>query len=120
MQQGRDPRTDLPGAAGPPVEGRRWAWVKAGAWGGAIVFLLCAAAVTTWLVTRVQTAVANGRQEATPRNQVVEPPPVVYEPTPAPEPVTAEADVATVEVEPVSTEPPAQDAPPRRPLRMQR
>lgn len=120
MQQGRDPRTDLTGAAGPPVEGRRWAWVKAGAWGGAIVVLLCAAAVTTWLVTRVQTAVTNGRQEATPRIQVVEPPPVVSEPVPTPKPVTVEADVATVEVEPVSTEPSAQDAPRRRPLRMQR
>ena len=120
MQQGRDPRTDLPGAAGPPVEGRRWAWVKAGAWGGAIVVLLCAAAVTTWLVTRVQTAVTNGRDAATPGIQVVEPPPVVSGPAPAPEPVTAETDVATVEVEPVSTEPPAQEVPPRRPLRMQR
>ncbi len=120
MQQGRDPRADLPGAAGPPVEGRRWAWVKAGAWGGAIVVLLCAAAVTTWLVTRVQTAVTNGREEATPRIQVVEPPPVVSEPTPASKPVTVETDVATADVEPVPTEPPAQEDQPRRPLRMQR
>ena len=100
-----------PARRGPRWRARRWAWVKAGAWGGAIVVLLCAAAVTTWLVTRVQTAVTNGRDAATPGNQVVEPPPVVSEPAPAPEPVTAEADVATVEVEPVSTEPPAQEAP---------
>ncbi|WP_313013675.1 hypothetical protein [Brevundimonas sp.] len=118
MQQGRDPRTDLPGAAGPPVEGARWAWVKAGAWGGAIVVLLCAAAVTTWLVTRVQTAVTNGREEATPGIEVVEPPPVIADPTA--EPAPADTDAATVEVEPVSPEPTAQDAPPRRPLRMQR
>ncbi|HBI20311.1 MULTISPECIES: hypothetical protein [unclassified Brevundimonas] len=118
MQQARDPRTDLPGAAGPPVEGARWAWVKAGAWGGAIVVLLCAAAVTTWLVTRVQTAVTTERQEATPKTQVVEPPPVISEPTAEPLPV--ERDVATVDVESVSPEPPAQDAAPRRPLRMQR
>lgn len=120
MQQDRDPRSDLPDAAGPPVEGRQWAWVKVCAWGGAVVVLLCAAAVTTWLVSRVQTALVD-REEAAPERLVVEAPPVV--PTPQPAPVTVPVSVETVEADPPPPEPPAPVAPQterRRPLLMQR
>ena len=121
MPQDRDPRSDLPGAAGPPVEGRQWAWVKVCAWGGAIVVLLCAAAVATWLVSRVQTALVD-RPEASARERlVVEVPPVVAPPAPAP--VSVPADVGTVVVEQATPEPPAPSPPEterRRPLLMQR
>ena len=90
MAQAHDPRSDLRGDAGPPVEGRRWAWVKLGAWGGAIVVLLCAAAVATWLVARVQTALTDRSQRAEPTIPVVETPP-----TPAPVAAPAAAPPAS-------------------------
>ena len=120
MQQDRDPRTDLPGAAGPPVEGPRWAWVKVCAWGGAILVLLCVAAVATWLVSRVQTALVERPKETAAERVIVEPPPVVAPPQPAP--VSVPADVETVVVDPPPLEPPAPVAPEterRRPLLMQ-
>lgn len=123
MPQDRDPRSDLPGAAGPPVEGRQWAWVKVCAWGGAIVVLLCAAAVATWLVSRVQTALVDRPKASAPERLVVEVPPVVAPPKPAPAPVSVPADVETVVVEQATPEPPAPSPPQterRRPLLMQR
>jgi hypothetical protein len=118
MQQDHDPRTDLPGAAGPPVEGRRWAWVKVCAWGGAVVVLLCAAAVTTWLVSRVQTALADGPKAAASERLAVEASPVAP-PSPQPSPVTVPATVETVVVEQAPPEPPpAPQTERRRPLLM--
>ena len=123
MPQDRDPRSGLPGAAGPPVEGRQWAWVKVIAWGGAIVVLLCAAAVATWLVSRVQTALVDQPEEAALERVVVEAPPVVVTPQPEPAPVSIPADVDTVVVVQAPTEPPSPPAAPeserRRPLLMQ-
>nr|WP_316629819.1 hypothetical protein [uncultured Brevundimonas sp.] len=134
MAQARDPKSDLPGDAGPPVEGRRWAWVKLGAWGGAIVVLLCAAAVATWLVARVQTALTDRSQRAEPTIPVVETPPTPAPatmsapetaPTPRPEPTPAPEPVATPDqmaggVEPAAPPAPVEAAPPRRPLVMRR
>ncbi|GAW41445.1 hypothetical protein SH203_01851 [Brevundimonas sp. SH203] len=131
MPQARDPRSDLPGDAGPPVEGRRWAWVKVGAWGGAIVVLLCAAAVATWLVARVQTALTDRSEKAEPGIEVVETlpePAAATTPAPAPAPVIAPEPVAPPDavardVEPVAPPPPVEApveaTPPRRPLLMQ-
>lgn len=120
MPHDRDPRSDLPGAAGPPVEGRQWAWVKVCAWGGAIVVLLCAAAVATWLVSRVQTALVDRPEASAPERLVVEVPLVVAPPKPAPAPVSVPADVEAVVVEqaPPAPSPPQTES--RRPLLMQR
>ena len=51
MTPDRDPRLDLPGATRPPLEGRRWAWVKIAAWAGAVAVVLCVAAVVARLVS---------------------------------------------------------------------
>ena len=118
MQQDRDPRSDLPGDAGPPVEGRKWAWVKACAWGGAVVVLLCTAAVATWLVSQVQTALVDQPKEAASERLAFEAPPVVAPPQPAPSPVIVTEDVETVVVEQATPEPPAPETG-RRPLLMQ-
>lgn len=123
MQQDGDPRSDLPGAASPPIAGRRWAWVKVCAWAGAVVVLLCAAAVATWLVSRVQRALVDRPESPAPERMIVEAPPVVVTPQPAPAPVSVPADVETVVVEQAPAEP---SSPPaaaeterRRPLLMQ-
>lgn len=123
MQQDGDPRSDLPGAAGPPIEGRRWAWVKIFAWAGAVVVLLCAAAVATWLVSRVQTALEDRPEASAPERVVVEATPVVVTPQLEPAPVSVPADIETVAVEQAPAEPPSSPAAPeterRRPLLMQ-
>lgn len=134
MSQADDPRPDLPGAGGPPVEGARWAVVKVWAWCGAIVLLLCAAAVATWLVVRVQTAVSARSQAAQQVIEVIEPAPeapaavapvAASAPDPAPMSVPVEAPPPAVapsppEAAPAPLEPAPQEAPSRRPLLMHR
>ena len=92
-----DPRPDLPGSAGPPIDGPRWMWVKLAAWGGAVGLLLCAAAVVTMGVSSL---LNRERGETSP------PEPVVVETVEAP--VSVPAPVA---VEPSSTEQEAVRAP---------
>ncbi|WP_292226803.1 hypothetical protein [Brevundimonas sp.] len=92
-----DPRPDLPGSAGPPIDGPRWMWVKLAAWGGAVALLLCAAAVVTMGVSSL---LNRERGETSP------PEPVVVETVDVPASVPA-----PVAVEPSRTEQEAVRAP---------
>lgn len=54
MTEDKDPRLELPGATTPPVEGRRWLWVKAGVWGAALALMIGAAWSVAWVVSNVR------------------------------------------------------------------
>lgn len=54
MTDDMDPRLDLPGATTPPVEGRRWLWVKLGVWGVALALIIGAAWSVAWVLSNVR------------------------------------------------------------------
>ncbi|GAA0212268.1 hypothetical protein QOZ96_002446 [Brevundimonas nasdae] len=94
-----DPRLDLPGSASPPIDGSRWFWVKLAAWGGAIVLLLCAAAVVTMGVSSLL-----NREKAEPgptERVVVETVDVPVQAPAAVEPSRAAPDVVRPPVDPI-------------------
>ena len=87
MDQPRDPRLDLPGSASPPVEGRRWFWIKLGAWGLAIGLIVAVSVVASLVLgTALQGA---GEAVETWRRQAAEAPRDLDAPPdqPPPEPV---------------------------------
>nr|WP_314437962.1 hypothetical protein [uncultured Brevundimonas sp.] len=64
-----DRRPDLPGSAEPPLEGRRWFWIKVGAWGASILLLIAAAAVASLGISSLLT---RGAAPGAPDRVVVE------------------------------------------------
>ena len=54
MTEEQDPRLELPGATTPPVEGRRWLWVKSAVWGAALLLMIAAAWAGAWVLTSVR------------------------------------------------------------------
>ena len=111
------PRPDLPGSAEPPLEGRRWLWVKLGAWGAAILLLICAAAVAAMGIS----SLLAGRKAApdAPDRVVVEQaaPAVAATPDPPPVVIPVEPRTETVGLDAAEGDTSHQDAKPaRRPL----
>ena len=83
MTEERDPRLELPGATTPPVEGRRWLWVKLGVWVLALLLMVGAAWSVAWVLSTVRVRIDLPKTSDASRSEVVKPPVAPSEPSPS-------------------------------------
>jgi len=81
MTEERDPRLELPGATTPPIEGRRWLWVKLGVWVLALLLMVGAAWSVAWVLSTVRGPIDLPPAPDASRSEVVKSPVAPSEPT---------------------------------------